>query len=251
MSTGSGHMTSSPSTGPDSGGTPFQAPAASGTPFQAPAASGSKGSLEPPASSTGSPESPADSTAPPPERPPTRPPPRATKRASSLVLVATGDGKGKTTAAMGTALRALARGWPVCVVQFVKSGKWHSGEGKALTRLGAEWHTMGEGFTWDSDDLGRSAEVARMAWQLAKQKISSGEYRLVVLDEVTYPLNWGWVPVQDLVETVAGRPQGVNVFITGRDAPQAVVSLADTVSEVRKLKHPYEAGIMAMKGIDF
>jgi cob(I)alamin adenosyltransferase len=168
-----------------------------------------------------------------------------------LVLVATGDGKGKSTAAMGTALRALARGWRVCVVQFVKSGAWHSGEAKMLAQLGAEWHTMGDGFTWDSDDLDRSAEIARQAWELAKAKIASGEYRLVVLDEVTYPLNWGWVPEEDFVAALAGRPAGVSVFITGRDAPAQVVAQADTVSEVRKLKHAYEAGIRAMKGIDF
>jgi cob(I)alamin adenosyltransferase len=184
-------------------------------------------------------------------QPPTQAPPQATKRATSLVLVATGDGKGKSTAAMGTALRALARGWRVSVVQFMKSGKWHSGEAKMLAKLGAEWHTMGDGFTWDSDDLARSAAIARQAWELAKTKISSGEYQLVVLDEVTYPLNWGWVPEDDFVAAVASRPAGVSVFITGREASAAVVSLADTVSEVRKVKHAYEAGIRAMKGIDF
>jgi cob(I)alamin adenosyltransferase len=183
--------------------------------------------------------------------PPTTAPPRATRRAPSVVLIATGDGKGKTTAAMGTVLRALARGWPVCVVQFLKSGKWASGEAKILQQLGVEWHTMGDGFTWDSDDLGRSAEIARAAWDLAKEKIASGSYRLVVLDEVTYPVNWGWVPAGEVVEVVGGRPKGVNVFFTGRDAPAALVELADTVSEVRKLKHAYEAGIMAERGIDF
>lgn len=183
--------------------------------------------------------------------PPTTAPPRATRRAPSVVLVATGDGKGKTTAAMGTALRALARGWPVCVVQFVKSGKWASGEAKMLSQLGADWHTMGDGFTWDSEDLDRSAEIARAAWDLAKQKIASGDYRLVVLDEVTYPVNWGWVAAGDVVETLARRPKGVNVFLTGRDAPAPLVQLADTVSDVRKVKHAYEAGIMAEKGIDF
>lgn len=184
-------------------------------------------------------------------RPPTTPPPRATRRASSLVLVATGDGKGKTTAAMGTALRALARGWGVCVVQFVKSGKWASGEAKLLADMGAEWHTMGDGFTWDSDDLGRSAEVARSAWSLAKEKIESGQYRLVVLDEVTYVVNWGWVPVDEVARCISQRPEGVNIFLTGRDAPAALIELADTVSEVRNVKHAYEAGVMAAKGIDF
>ncbi len=183
--------------------------------------------------------------------PPGTAPPRASTRAASIVLVATGDGKGKTTAAMGTALRALARGWGVCVVQFVKSGKWNSGEVRLLNDLGAECHTMGDGFTWDSDDLERSAEMARSAWELAKEAISSGRYGLVVLDEVTYPINWGWVDGNDVVSAISGRPEKVNVFLTGRDAPPALVEVADTVTDMHNVKHAYEAGILAAKGIDF
>jgi cob(I)alamin adenosyltransferase len=167
------------------------------------------------------------------------------------VLVATGDGKGKTTAAVGTVLRALARGWPVCVVQFVKSGKWASGEARMLSELGADWHTMGDGFTWESADLDRSAEMARAAWAVAKEAISSGRYRLVVLDEVTYPVNWGWVPGDELAACIAARPEEVNVFATGRDAPAPLVEVADTVTDMRNVKHAYDAGIQATKGIDF
>jgi cob(I)alamin adenosyltransferase len=183
--------------------------------------------------------------------PPTTAPPRASTRAASIVLVATGDGKGKTTAAMGTALRALARGWAVCIVQFVKSGKWNSGEVRLLKDLGAECHTMGDGFTWDSDDLERSAEIARSAWELAKEAIASGRYELVVLDEVTYPINWGWVDGNDVVSAISRRPEEVNVFLTGRDAPPALVEVADTVTDMHNVKHAYEAGILAAKGIDF
>ena len=183
--------------------------------------------------------------------PPVTAPPRASTRAASIVLVATGDGKGKTTAAMGTALRALARGWGVCVVQFVKSGKWNSGEVRLLKDLGAECHTMGDGFTWDSDDLERSAEIARSAWELAMEAISSGRYELVVLDEVTYPINWGWVDGNDVVSAISGRPEKVNVFLTGRDAPAALVEVADTVTDMHNVKHAYKAGILAAKGIDF
>jgi cob(I)alamin adenosyltransferase len=183
--------------------------------------------------------------------PPTAAPPRATTRAASIVLVATGDGKGKTTAAMGTALRALGRGWAVCIVQFVKSGKWNSGEVRLLKDLGAECHTMGDGFTWDSDDLERSAEIARSAWELAKEAIASGRYELVVLDEVTYPINWGWVDGSDVVSAISGRPEKVNVFLTGRDAPPVLVDVADTVTDMHNVKHAYEAGILAAKGIDF
>jgi cob(I)alamin adenosyltransferase len=183
--------------------------------------------------------------------PPTTAPRRANRRATSIVLVATGDGKGKTTAAMGTALRALGRGWAVCIVQFVKSGKWGSGEIGLLNDLGAECHTMGDGFTWDSNDLGRSAEMARSAWDLAKEAIASGRYELVVLDEVTYPINWGWVDGQDVASAISGRPEKVNIFLTGRDAPESLVEVSDTVTDMHNVKHAYEAGILAAKGIDF
>jgi len=183
--------------------------------------------------------------------PPTEAPPAGDRRAPSVVLVATGNGKGKTTAAMGTVLRALERGWAVCVVQFVKSDRWASGEARVLSGLGAEWHTMGDGFTWDSDDLERSAEVARQAWELAKEAIMSGRYRLVVLDEVTYPVNWGWISGDELTSCLASRPAAVNIFATGRDAPAGLVSLADTVTEMVNVKHAYDAGIRAAKGIDF
>ncbi len=185
------------------------------------------------------------------QQPPTTPPARATKRAPSLVLVATGDGKGKTTAAMGTALRVLARGWAVCVVQFVKSGDWHSGEVGLLSQLGAEVHTVGDGFSWDSQDLERSAALARAGWQVARDAIGGGRYRLVVLDELTYPLNWGWVSLDEALDCIARRPAKVNVFVTGRDAPAALVGIADTVTDMRNVKHAYQAGIMAAKGIDF
>lgn len=183
--------------------------------------------------------------------PPTVAPPESTKRAPSLVLVATGDGKGKTTAAMGTALRALGRGWKVCVVQFVKSGKWNSGEVRVLSDLGAECHIMGDGFTWDSDDLARSAEMARAAWEVAKKAVQSGQFRLVVLDEVTYPINWGWLPGEEVAACIASRPPDVNIFATGRDAPASLVEVADTVTDMHNVKHAYEAGIRAARGIDF
>jgi len=185
------------------------------------------------------------------DQPPTQRPPRPAGHAPSVVLVATGDGKGKTTAAMGTALRALARGWPVCVVQFIKSGDWGSGEVGRLQDIGAECHALGDGFTWDSEDLERSAQLARQAWATAAEAIGSGRYRLVVLDEVTYPINWGWVAGADVVACIKSRPPRVNVFATGRDAPAALVEIADTVTEMRNLKHAFQKGIVAAKGIDY
>ena len=174
-----------------------------------------------------------------------------TVRAPSIVLVNTGDGKGKTTAAMGVVLRALAREWRVVVIQFVKSGRWHSGEVRLLSELGAEWHTMGDGFTWEVDDLEHSAELAVVAWRLAQDAIESGSFDLVLLDEITYPINWGWIDEKEVIATIAGRPKTVNIVLTGRDAPEGIVAVADTVSEMRNVKHAFDAGVRAAKGIDF
>jgi cob(I)alamin adenosyltransferase len=171
--------------------------------------------------------------------------------ASSLVLVNTGDGKGKTTAAMGTVLRAVARGWKVCVIQFIKSGRWRVGEAQVARQLGVDWWAMGDGFSWDSEDLDRSAAIARGAWEAATERISSADYDLVVLDEITYPMNWGWISTQEVAEAIRDRPARVSVIVTGRDAPEAIVEVADTVTEMRKVRHAYDRGVRARRGIDF
>lgn len=171
--------------------------------------------------------------------------------ARSLVLVHTGDGKGKSTAAMGVALRALARGWRVLVVQFVKSGDWRSGEQEMLQRLGAEWRTVGDGFSWDSDDLEASAGLAREAWSAAEAALAGGTHEVVVLDEVTYPMTWGWIDTRAVVAAIAGRDERVSVVATGRDAPSALMEVADTVTEMRNVKHAFDSGIVAKRGIDF
>jgi cob(I)alamin adenosyltransferase len=173
------------------------------------------------------------------------------RRASSLVLVNTGPGKGKTSAAMGVVIRGVARGWPVAVVQFLKSGSWKTGEEKVCRQLGVDWWAMGEGFTWDSADLTQDQAVAAGAWQHGKELIRAGNHQLVVLDEVTYPLNWGWIDLDDAVETIRSRPEPVNVICTGRKAPAALIEVADTVSEIAEVKHAYKAGIRAKKGIDY
>jgi cob(I)alamin adenosyltransferase len=176
-------------------------------------------------------------------------PPR--RRVDSLVLVNTGDGKGKSTAAFGTLIRAVARDWSVCVVQFMKSGKWKVGEEAVARRLGVEWWTIGDGFTWESDDLGRSAAIAREAWGAAAEALASGRYDLVVLDEVTYPVNYGWIDGDVVWKSIRERAPHTNVFCTGRNAPEALIELADTVTEMRKVKHAYETGVRARRGIDF
>jgi len=186
-------------------------------------------------------------TQPPTEAP--EPPPR--KRVRSVVIVNTGDGKGKSTAAFGVVMRAVARGWRVCVIQFLKSGKWHTGEEEMTQRLGVDFNPLGDGFTWDSDDLESSRKQAVAAWDAAKRAIASGDYDLVVVDEITYPMNWEWISTQDVVETIRARPETVNVVATGRDAPAELLAIADTATEMRKIKHAYDEGVRARRGIDY
>lgn len=186
------------------------------------------------------------------EQPPTdNPIPKGMRAAKSVVVVNTGDGKGKSSAAFGVVMRAIAREWKVAVVQFLKSGDWHVGEEDVSRRLGVDFWAVGEGFTWDSADLTRDEAVARAGWEAAKEIIEAGNHRLVVLDEVTYPMNWGWISTDDVVETFRNRPERVNIVATGRDAPDALVEVADTVTEMRKVKHAFDSGITAKKGIDY
>ena len=179
------------------------------------------------------------------------PRPPELRRAPSLVLVNTGPGKGKTTAAMGVVIRTVARGGTVGVVQFLKSGNWHTGEEQVCRQLGVDWWALGEGFTWDSTDLTIDQAIAADAWAHARQLIAAGHHQLVVLDEVTYPINWGWIDRDDVVATITGRPRHVSVVLTGRDAPTELIDIADTVTEMAATKHAYDAGIRAKKGIDY
>ena len=167
------------------------------------------------------------------------------------MLVNTGDGKGKSTAAFGMVLRAVARGWKVCVIQFLKSGRWRTGEEELGRRLGVDWNPLGDGFTWDSEDLEASQAKAVAAWAAARRVLASGDYQLVVLDEVTYPMNWGWIDPAEVAEAIRERPPAVNVVATGRDAPAELVEVADTVTEMRKLRHAYDSGVGARRGIDY
>ena len=183
--------------------------------------------------------------------PPTRRPVRATTRVTSRVLVHTGPGKGKSSAAMGVMLRSVSAGGRVAVVQFVKSGAWRSGEEVAARSLGVDWWSLGDGFTWDSKDIGHSEAVAREGWRRASELIRAGEHRLVVLDEITYPMTWGWIDTAEVVETIRARPDGVSIVATGRDAPPELREIADTVTEMVSEKHAFDQGIAAMRGIEF
>jgi cob(I)alamin adenosyltransferase len=179
------------------------------------------------------------------------PAPGAPVRADSLVLVNTGHGKGKSSAAFGVMGRAWARGWRVSVVQFVKGGKWQVGERKLADHLGIEWQSLGDGFTWESTDIDETAAKGRHAWDVAREKLASGDFELVILDEVTYIVTYGWVDVRDVVDGIVGRAPMTNVIVTGRDAPQEVIDIADTATEMRLIKHAYQRGIRAMKGIEY
>lgn len=168
-----------------------------------------------------------------------------------LLLVYTGDGKGKTTAALGLVFRALGRGQAVAVVQFIK-GKWKTGERIfAETLPGLTFQVMGRGFTWESDDLSRDRAAAVAAWEEAARLIAAGQHPLVVLDELTYVVNYGFVPLDDILAVLRARPSHVHVAITGRNAPPALVDAADLVTEMRKIKHPFDQGRRATLGIDY
>ena len=172
-------------------------------------------------------------------------------RAESIVLLNTGHGKGKSSAAFGVMSRGWARGWRVAVVQFIKGGKWKTGERKLADHLGIEWHTLGDGFTWESTDLDETAAKGRHAWEVAAEKLASGDYDLLILDELTYAVKYGWVPVGEVVDAVRGRAANTNVVITGRDAAPEIVEIADTATEMRKIKHAYDRGVKAKKGIEY
>ena len=137
------------------------------------------------------------------------------------------------------------------MIQFIKSDKWVVGEEKIARQLGVDWLKGGDGFTWESPDLDRSEGRARAAWELAKATIETGEHQLIVLDEITYPMNWGWIDTGEVIATIAGRPETVNVVATGRDAPAPLIEIADTVTSMTKVKHAYDRGIKARRGLDF
>ncbi|MGC4000283.1 MAG: cob(I)yrinic acid a,c-diamide adenosyltransferase [Anaeromyxobacter sp.] len=177
---------------------------------------------------------------------------------TGIVAVYTGDGKGKTTAALGLVFRALGRGLSVAVVQFVK-GRWKTGERLLAARLEAAalaparltFRTLGQGFTWEGADPGVHAQAARAAWAEARALLAAGDHRIVVLDELTHAVNRGFVALEELLETLAARPPATTVVVTGRDAPPALCQAADLVTEMRAVKHPFTSGVKAIAGVDY
>ncbi len=168
-----------------------------------------------------------------------------------LLVVYTGHGKGKTTAALGMVFRALGRDLKVTVVQFIK-GKWKTGERLFAEKLPQlEFFVMGLGFTWESEDLSRDKAAAQAAWEQARTAILSGERELVVLDELTYTFHYDFLSLDEVLQTLRARPPHVHVVITGRNAPEALMNLADLVTEMSLVKHPFSQGIKAQLGVDF
>jgi len=182
------------------------------------------------------------------------------RRNRALVVVHTGEMKGKSTAAFGLALRAWNQGWPIGVFQFVKSAKWKVGEEQALRVLGASaeggtvaWHKMGEGWSWtrkagtDDDHAANALE----GWRQVQRDLAAQTYRFYVLDEFTYPMKWGWVDIEEVVATLRDRPMDQHVVITGRDADPLLIGAADLVMQTTKLKHPMDAGQKGQRGIEW
>ncbi|MFH8634991.1 cob(I)yrinic acid a,c-diamide adenosyltransferase [Streptomyces lydicus] len=180
------------------------------------------------------------------------------RRNRPLVFVHTGQGKGKSTAAFGLALRAWNQGWPVGVFQFVKSAKWKVGEERALKVLGESgeggtvaWHKMGDGWSWVQRDIASSEDAAREGWEQVKRDLAAETYKLLVLDEFAYPLKWGWIDTDEVVAALRDRPGTQHVVITGRGAPEPLLDFADLVTDMTKVKHPMDTGQKGQRGIEW
>lgn len=169
-----------------------------------------------------------------------------------LVLVYTGDGKGKTTAALGLAMRAVGHGMKVIMLQFLK-GKWKTGEGKVAEKLAPlfEMRPLGGGFTWESEDVARDIETARRAWGESRKVVLAGEHDLVILDEINYVVGYRLLPVEDVLTLIREKPPAMHLVLTGRRAHPKVIEAADLVTEMVAVKHPFQEGIKGQRGIEF
>ncbi len=171
-----------------------------------------------------------------------------------LLMVNTGHGKGKTTCALGLMMRAAGRGLHCCMIQFMKSRNDRYGEHDAAEKLGIEVHTMGDGFTWDTKNPEQDKQTARETWAVCVEKMRSGDYDMLVFDELVYVLSYGMLPVEEIIEEfrrIRAEQPALHIVVTGRDAPPELVDAADLVTEMREIKHPFNAGIRAQQGIEF
>ena len=175
----------------------------------------------------------------------------AASAARGVLLVNTGNGKGKSSSAFGLVARALGHGVRVAVVQFIK-GRTDTGEETLLAALpGVTWHVMGRGFTWETQDAAGDAAAARAAWAVATRHLADPAIGLVVLDEFTYAFKYRWLPLDEVLAALAARPPLQHVIITGRAAPQALIEAADTVTDMGMVKHAFQSGVKAMPGIEW
>ena len=187
-----------------------------------------------------------------PGQPPEREAPQGPRVRRGLVIVNTGNGKGKTTAALGVLFRAWGRDFNVRMFQFIKHSTARFGEHRAAERIGLPIESLGDGFTWLSKDMDETTALAVVQWERCKQAILAGEEDLIVLDEFTYAMHYEWVAIDDVIETLKRRPESMHVIITGRYAPQELIDYADLVTEMTLIKHPFEdQGIKAQPGIEF
>jgi cob(I)alamin adenosyltransferase len=171
-----------------------------------------------------------------------------------LLIVHTGNGKGKTTCALGLMMRAAGQGLNCCMVQFMKARNDRYGEHVSAEKLGIEVHTMGDGFTWDTKNPEQDRQTARQTWDLCGEKLRSGEYDMLVFDELVYVLSYGMLPLDEVLAEIKAtreRQPSIHIVVTGRDAPKELIEAADLVTEMTELKHPFQAGIRAQKGIEF
>lgn len=169
-----------------------------------------------------------------------------------LLIIYTGDGKGKSTAAFGAAFRSLGRGFKVAVVQFIK-GEWISGEVKALEKFGSQvtYHSVGEGFTWDTKDLKRDVACAHAGWEKCRALLEEDKHDVYLFDEILYVLKYKFLPLDEVIADLKKKPAQAHLILTGRDAPPELVALADLVTDMKEVKHPYQQGITAQPGIDY
>jgi cob(I)alamin adenosyltransferase len=176
----------------------------------------------------------------------------AKQKRIGLIIVNTGNGKGKTTAALGTALRAIGSGFNVFMVQFIK-GSWDYGELHVVDKLKPhlEIKPMGEGFTWETKDKERDTRVAHEAWDFCKALIQKNEHDLLIFDEINNAMDYGYLDPKEVAETVKKKPEKMHIILTGRGAPQEIIDVAHLVTEMREIKHPFHEGIYAQKGIEF
>jgi len=177
---------------------------------------------------------------------------KSRQRRQGITLVNTGEGKGKSSSGFGVVFRAAGWGLKVCVIQLIK-GKWKTGEQQAAAKFdNIEWHALGDGFTWDTKNPEQDLDTSREIWEFAKNKILSEEFDLVMLDEINYCCGYGWFTGKEIADFIRDhKPSWMHLILTGRDAPQEIIEVADTVTEMHKVKHAFDSGIMAAQGVEF